>query len=349
MLLTIIFVRLILAVVFGVAGIAKFFDRKGTKEAALNFGAPASAISTISIVLPLLELTVAFALLFGVTAVWGAAGALLLLLLFIAVISRRLMQGQGGNCHCFGQLYSRPLGPSTLIRNVVIALVAVFLLWQTFSVAVPNVWTSISALSNRELVWAGSLIALVLVAFAPYFYSQRAKAKANQNNLGPANPIVPGLPLESKAPVFEIDGYDKKPISLNSLMGRRKPVMLLFANPKCGPCAAIFHEVGSWQRDYDEKVTIAIISQGTIKDNFVNTVRNDLKNVALQDEREVADQYSAMVTPSALVVRTDGLIGSSLAAGAEEIRALMENLVGGPLKHSHAPHLNAHQEPQVAT
>ncbi|HEV7397266.1 MAG TPA: MauE/DoxX family redox-associated membrane protein [Pyrinomonadaceae bacterium] len=349
MLLTIIFARLLLAVVFGVAGVAKFFDRKGTKEAALNFGAPASATPVIAIVLPLLELTVAFALLFGVTAMWGAAGALLLLLVFIALISRRLMQGQGGNCHCFGQLYSRPLGPSTLIRNVVIAMVSASLLWLTYSVTIQNIWTSISALSNRELLWAVSLIGLALAGFAPYFYSQRKKAKANLNNLGPANPIVPGLPVESSAPIFEIDGYDREPISLQSLLGRRKPVLLLFANPKCGPCAAIFHEVGSWQRDYDEKVTIAIISQGTIKDNFVNTVRNELRNVGLQGEREVADQYVAMVTPSALVVRTDGLIGSSLAAGAEEIRTLMENLVGGPLKHSHAPHFNAHQEPQVAT
>ena len=46
-----------------------------------------------------------------------------------------------------------------------------------------------------------------------------------------------------------------------------KPVLLLFANPDCGPCAALFPEVGRWQRDYAEKLTLAVISRGSRESN----------------------------------------------------------------------------------
>jgi peroxiredoxin len=53
-----------------------------------------------------------------------------------------------------------------------------------------------------------------------------------------------------------------------------------------------------------------------------------LQNVLLQKEFEVAQAYQIVATPSALLVRADGKIGSPLAAGADEIRALVDSAVG---------------------
>ena len=48
----------------------------------------------------------------------------------------------------------------------------------------------------------------------------------------------------------------------------------------------------------------------------------------LQQEREVAELYQALETPTAVVVQADGRIGSVVVAGADEIRSLVQKLVG---------------------
>ena len=47
----------------------------------------------------------------------------------------------------------------------------------------------------------------------------------------------------------------------------------------------------------------------------------------LQEQREIAEQYQASVTPTALIIRPDGSIASAVAAGAVEIRALLDSVV----------------------
>jgi hypothetical protein len=47
-----------------------------------------------------------------------------LLLLFVVGIGLNLARGRHPDCHCFGQLHSAPAGWSTLIRNLVLTVVA---------------------------------------------------------------------------------------------------------------------------------------------------------------------------------------------------------------------------------
>src|SRR5207237_4727557 len=62
-----------------------------------------------------------------VSAWWGGPGALVLLLLFIAGIGYNLARGRQPECHCFGQLHSTPAGWPTLMRNLVLAAIASFI------------------------------------------------------------------------------------------------------------------------------------------------------------------------------------------------------------------------------
>ena len=71
--------RLLLAVVFALAGVAKLADRAGTRQALVDFGVPAALAGPFWILLPLAELAVAAALVPATTAWWGAVGALALL------------------------------------------------------------------------------------------------------------------------------------------------------------------------------------------------------------------------------------------------------------------------------
>src|SRR6185369_10552241 len=125
-----VLLRIALSGVFGIAGVTKLIDPRGTREAVKNFGAPEPLVPAISLALPILELAVAAGLLFTETSRVSALAALLVLMLFIVAISVNLARGRTHECHCFGQLYSRPLGWPTLARNIAFAFCALVLLWQ---------------------------------------------------------------------------------------------------------------------------------------------------------------------------------------------------------------------------
>src|SRR5919202_5388545 len=122
--------RLLLALVFVVAGAAKLADRAGSRQAIVDFGVPAWLAPPLGILLPLAELLVAGALIPTASAWGGALGALALLLLFVAGIGINLARGHKPDCHCFGQLHSAPAGWSTLVRNLLLAALAGFILLE---------------------------------------------------------------------------------------------------------------------------------------------------------------------------------------------------------------------------
>jgi len=125
--LALLIARLLLAGVFVVAGLAKLGDLAGSRQAMRDFGVPALLAAPFGLLLPLAELAVAIALIPTVSAWWGALGALVLLLLFIVGIGYNLARGRQPECHCFGQLHSTPAGWPTLMRNLVLAIIASFI------------------------------------------------------------------------------------------------------------------------------------------------------------------------------------------------------------------------------
>ncbi|MGH9874759.1 MAG: MauE/DoxX family redox-associated membrane protein [Pyrinomonadaceae bacterium] len=324
--LTTVLLRIALSAIFGLAGVTKLIDPRGTREAVKNFGSPEPLAPALSIALPIVELAIAAGLLFTSTTRVSAVAALLMLLLFVAAISVNLARGRTHDCHCFGQIYSRPLGWPTLVRNVIFALGAAVVLWQSEGKPGSSIPATLAELSSSQ--WLLLLVALAVVIAILVYLHQRQQRLANET---PAAPV--GLPLNSVAPPFELTAYVGGTISLTELLAYGKPVLLIFTNPTCGPCVVLFAEVKEWQQAHSEQLTIALISFGTIKENFVNVARNRLGQVLLQQKREVAEKYGAKLTPTAVVVNTDGRIASPLAAGADEIRALLTTVLG----NSHGP------------
>jgi uncharacterized membrane protein YphA (DoxX/SURF4 family)/thiol-disulfide isomerase/thioredoxin len=320
-----ILVRLALAAVFGVAGVAKALDQRGTREAVANFGAPAGTVRSLAFLLPLSEIAMAIGLVLPVSAWFSAIGALALLALFIVAISFNLYRGQVADCHCFGQLYSRPLGWPTLVRNFAFAALAGFIIWRgPIEVGAGSPWFAQQLGADRTVAIVIELVLAALIVTVVIFVWLKSR---NQSTKPQATTAVRGLPLNSPAPAFDVNGYASEGTSLDRLLIGGKPLMLIFVSPKCGPCIIILEEIAQWQQAHSEQATIAVISTGTIKDNFVNVARNGVANFYLQQEREVAESYHAHLTPTAVLVTTEGRIGSDLAPGADEIRKLLQRLI----------------------
>jgi thiol-disulfide isomerase/thioredoxin len=104
--------------------------------------------------------------------------------------------------------------------------------------------------------------------------------------------------------------------------------MLLFTDPNCGPCTALLPEIGRWQQEHAEKLTISLISRGDPEENRAKSQEHGLQHVLLQKDWEVSEAYEASGTPSALLVRPDAKIGSPVSGGAEAIRSLLSYALG---------------------
>jgi thiol-disulfide isomerase/thioredoxin len=326
-----VLLRIALSAVFAVAGVTKLLDQKGTRDAVKNFGAPQSLVPALSFLLPIAELLTAAGLLFVHTTRPSAFAALLMLSVFVIAISVNLARGRTYDCHCFGQLHSRPLGWPTLVRNLIFALGASIVLWQAQTQPRLSIFATVAQLGffQRLLLLAG-VVAVTGILTYLYWRQQRLLLKT------PAAPQ--GLPLDSIAPAFELDAYTGGKTSLAQLLACGKPLLLIFTNPTCGPCVVLFKEIKEWQESHSDQLTIALIGFGTIKENFVNVARNRLGQVLLQQEREVAASYGANVTPTGVVVNVHGRVASPLAAGADEIRRLLATV----LENSHGPNDQNH-------
>jgi peroxiredoxin len=352
--------RLLLALVFTVAGVAKLSDREGSRQAIADFGVPSALAAPLGLLLPLAELAVAATLLPASTAWWGALGALALLSLFVVGITYNLARGRKPDCHCFGQLHSAPAGWKTLARNGVLAAVAAFVLWAgSAGGAGPSALSWLGALSAAQLLGLlGGVLVLALLAGQWWFLvhllrqngrllvrlealeatlAQGGGVAAPSANGTPVNQAE-GLPVGSEAPEFGLSGLHGESLTLEALRSSGKSVMAIFTDPNCGPCNAMLPEVGRWQEEHAQKLTLALISRGAVEENKTKTQEHALENVLVQKDWEVSEAYEVRGTPSAVLISPDGKVASPVAGGAEGIRGLLSYAVGERAQLPMQPH-----------
>ena len=133
---------------------------------------------------------------------------------------------------------------------------------------------------------------------------------------------IEGLPIGSPAPEFSLSRLSGKTESLERLLTAGRPVLLIFSDPACVPCNALMPEVDTWAREQRE-LLFAVISRGSLEDNRQKFSQYSSLQVMVQDGSDVSAMYQVTGTPTAILVQPDGTIGSGLATGADNIRALM--------------------------
>jgi peroxiredoxin/uncharacterized membrane protein YphA (DoxX/SURF4 family) len=325
--------RFFLALMFIVAGLAKLGDPPGTRSAFSAFGVPRPFIAPLAFLLPFAELVIAAALLPTLTAWWGALAAMMLLLLFTIAISYQLLHGHTPDCHCFGQLHSKPIGRSTLLRNGLFLSAALFVLVAGWQEPGPSVLTLTMGLSLFQLLsLAGGLLLLMLALAEAWFIllllrqqgrlllrvdavEERLMMRAVQEYALPA----------IKAPSFELSTLEGERLSLAQLLAPAKPLLLVFADPNCSPCQSLLFDVENWQRTLADRLSIFVISRGTVEENRTKSRQHGISPtlLLLQESFEVAQAFGVQGTPAAVFVQPNGALGSEPLNGADKIRTFV--------------------------
>jgi thiol-disulfide isomerase/thioredoxin len=326
-------IRCLLSVVFLAAGSSKLLDLKGSRKAITDFGLPAWTSTSLGIGIPIAEILVGCSLLPLTLVALGAFGALLLSLAFSAAIAINIKLGRSPECHCFGQVHSAPIGWGTFTRSAVLAGLAAFLVWHA-RIHTEYEIASISAATLTSV----SLGLVVLAAFGTIFWLllqlfrqngrlllriEALEASQQPARTAPARPVLQGLPLGAPAIPFELPSVSDGITTLAGLLGGGKPLLMISTNPKCGPCDALMPEVANWQKSFAEELTIVLLSHGRLNDNRAKAAEHGISNVLVEPDHKIAEQYGALGTPTAVIIRSDGTIGSPAMGGAEAIRKLV--------------------------
>lgn len=340
--------RLVLAAVFAVAGAAKLVDRPGTRAALLGFGAPARAVPVLAVLVPLAELAVAAALLPSGSARAAAIAALILLLVFTAAIGRALLRGEAPDCHCFGQLHSQPAGIPTLLRNVALAVAAGCVVLSGDDPG-PSALAWLGRLSPAGVaaVAAGG-VAVLLATLGTWallaglrahgrvlLRVERLEAQLAEAGLAPDDvddQEAPGVPIGDPAPAFALAATAGPAVSLADVLEPRRPALLVFTDPTCGPCAELMPEIATWQREDADVLTVVAISAGAAADVAAEARRHGIRRVLHDGDRAVAEAYEAHGTPAAVLVAADGTMASGVGFGAEGVRRLRDRALGPRLQ-----------------
>jgi thiol-disulfide isomerase/thioredoxin len=316
----------ILAAVFATAGVAKLRDRQGTQDSLQEFGVPKSVVSPFAVALPLAELATAVALVPRPSAQWGGLAALVLLLAFIAGITRALARGEAPDCNCFGQIHSEPAGRGTVVRNIVLAAVATLVVVEGPG---PSVTGWIADRSAAELVAVGAgAAALAAAIWALTLWRENRALKVDLADARERLSLLPpGLPVGSVAPPFELRSAGGGTVSLEALRARGLPVVLVFLTPGCPQCDVLMPQLGGWQKNLSDSVTVAVLSRGTEEEN--QGAIDSGAQVLLQQAREVKEVYRLSGSPIAQLVSPDGRIASQAVAGMSEIESLIRLTMRG--------------------
>jgi peroxiredoxin len=268
---------------------------------------------------------------------WGAVAALALLGVFTTGIAASLIAGRRPDCHCFGQLYSAPIGWGTLVRNGIMIALAAFVISQgEAGASVTAVARSAASAGGTMWLSAALAVALAVLCIETWMLIEVVRqqgrillrldaleSRPGMPDAAAAAASRPGLPVGQAAPAFTLPGLYGETLTLDALRARGKPLLLLFTDPNCGPCEALVPDLARWQKAYESIATLAVVSRGKAEENRAKLGAQGLSLVLLQKDREVSLSYRAAGTPSAVLLHPDGTIASTLAQGAEQIQALV--------------------------
>jgi thiol-disulfide isomerase/thioredoxin/uncharacterized membrane protein YphA (DoxX/SURF4 family) len=334
--------RLLLAVVFAVAAIAKFYDPEGTKKAFQDFGFGKALIRVGAAGLPVVEIVTAFLLITPSTGWYGGLFSLLLLALFTIILASAVAQGKQAECHCFGQFSSKPVGWGSLVRNLLLLAPAGLIVYG----AQPTTPFGLYLQLERLLAGGGFLFYVLIFSCLTLlgvivYYQRRSitlqrellanmpagagsgQESGHQHHEHMTSPEE-GLPIGATVPDFALPDMQGKEVTFEQLLMRGRPLLFFFMSPTCAPCKALLPEIGKWQEELAGKVDFIFFSRGSVEENAAKLPRLGGQIHLLQSKREVAELFKAKWTPTAVLVNTDGLIASRLAPGDALIKDLID-------------------------
>lgn len=348
--------RLLLAVVFLVACVAKARDMAATRTAVAGLGVPARFGRAAASGVVIAEAVVAACLVVNATALVASVAAVTLLSVFSALVVVSLSAGRRPPCNCFGSSSSAPIGMGTLVRNGVLVAMAVTLVVRR-ATGGPSALGGVDRLDAAQaLVLGGVAVAVVVLGAHTWFILQIVRQNGRllervellESAAGGALPRagaarrvrhVPHdeehraaprrITIGSMAPRFGGRDVDGRPVSIDDLRSDGRPVVMVFLETHCAACVELAADVNARAATSADRMLVAVV-HGERNDVATLFSGPGFDAVLVDGDGEIADRYDVGGSPTALLVLPDGRVASGHAEGRAAVTRLVgASLVGG--------------------
>jgi peroxiredoxin len=136
-----------------------------------------------------------------------------------------------------------------------------------------------------------------------------------------------GLPPGTPAPSFTLPRLQGGELSLEEFRGKK--VLLVFSDPKCGPCMALSPQLEQAHRRSGD-VQVLMVSRGEVEANREKVEEYGLTfPVLLQKQWEISREYAMFATPVGYLIDEHGVIATDVATGTDAVRALLTRAIAG--------------------
>ena len=349
--------RISLSLIFLLAALGKLMDREGSEKALHDFEVPEKLIRPLALLLPWVEIAVAFSLVLTSVSWFGAIGAGVLLASFTAGMAVQYSKGNAPDCHCFGQIHSEPVSPRSIIRNAVLLVPAIILVASgqrsqgfdltsldgggSSGVMTVIIGTIVIALLAASLVMLWKVIAQqgLILRRIEILEVLSGEGREVERDEAIGRPHA-GLPLGSPLPTLELIDGSGSDTDSGFLRDGQIPSLILFVGPNCHPCESLIPDIKKWAADFEGSLRLVLVSSGPLEENQKKFSELGPERLFVLKDRASADLLGAMWTPTALLLDRNGRVASRSAVGDTAIKDMVEALSGADLSTEYLHYLS---------
>lgn len=307
---------LVLALLLIISGIAKLRDKDATADAFAALRLPAWLRSAgAPLALPWGELALAALLLFGRGWVLTAAAAatLVLMLAYTGVIGRALTFDEPVRCGCFGALGSGDVTRATLVRNLLLVVLA--------ALSLAGALTDTTVWGQPASTWGWVALALISAAAVALSVGGGSQQPV------PAGPMgwLPGATLT--------DEETGQAVRLMDLARGNSGATLLFVLPGCGSCRRVLDELPSLRSSNPDRFIVPVLPGWASVGDEVQGI----SGLHRDPGSNLATALGMTLAPSALEIDATGRAVGSLHSGGPAVQRLLGAEVQAPAPPEPAP------------
>lgn len=311
----------VLALLLVISGLSKVRHAEATRSAFAQLELPTALVdSPAPRALPWLEILLGAALLLSPAAV-AVPVAVLALLVFVAylvVIGRALRFDHPVTCGCFGELGLGEVTRRTLVRNVLLVVLAV--LTVVTATADASVATRLARADGVTWAWLGLLLLTGATLVATFGGTKGVPTSGDgAGTTGPDGELdYQRQPL----PFASLVDAEEQSHTLAELVGEGAQ-LLVFVSPGCGSCAEAIDRVPQWAADLGPVRVRAVVAQPI---DTVTARAPELAGHLLHDPQGATRRIFAVGTPGAVLLGGDGLLAGGPVRGQDAVRQFVDDI-----------------------
>lgn len=315
---------LVAALLLVVSGIAKIRHPEETRSAFGELQMPRALTSSPApVLLPWAEIVLAVAIIVTPPpfALVVAVLALVLFVVYLAVVVRALGFDHPVTCSCFGRLGLGEVTRRTALRNVLLVVVAA--LGVVSATADASVASRLLDASAQTWVWLGLLALTVAVVVVTFGGTKGVTSSAD------------GTGEVAGEQDGDEDDYDRQPIPFATLVEESGhettmheltaggAVLLVFVSPTCGSCRPVIDQVEAWDEGLGP-VRLRAVVFTALED--VVAAEPTLAGRVLQDPSAITSRIFRVGTPGAVLLGADGMLAGGPVEGTDAVQAFYDDV-----------------------